>query len=133
MKLGLVSLGCAKNLVDSEMILSLMKRNDFELTVEVEEADVIIVNTCGFIDSSKQESINKIIEMGQLNKVLIVCGCLVQRYKEQLEKELPEVDLFISIDEYPLMAEKIQEVIENKKMNGCLEVLSHMFIRFIFK
>ena len=89
MKLGLVSLGCAKNLVDSEMILSLMKRNDFELTVEVEEADVIIVNTCGFIDSSKQESINKIIEMGQLNKVLIVCGCLVQRYKEQLEKELP--------------------------------------------
>ena len=122
MKLGLVSLGCAKNLVDSEMILSLMKRNDFELTVEVEEADVIIVNTCGFIDSSKQESINKIIEMGQLNKVLIVCGCLVQRYKEQLEKELPEVDLFISIDEYPLMAEKIQEVIENKKMNGCLEL-----------
>lgn len=122
MKLGLVSLGCAKNLVDSEMILSLMKRNDFELTVEVEEADVIIVNTCGFIDSSKQESINKIIEMGLLNKVLIVCGCLVQRYKEQLEKELPEVDLFISIDEYPLMAEKIQEVIENKKMNGCLEL-----------
>ena len=122
MKLGLVSLGCAKNLVDSEMILSLMKRNDFELTIDVEEADVIIVNTCGFIDSSKQESINKIIEMGQLNKVLIVCGCLVQRYKEQLEKELPEVDLFISIDEYPLMAEKIQEVIENKKMKGCLEL-----------
>ena len=71
MKLSLVSLGCAKNLVDSEMILSLMKKNDFELTVEVEEADVIIVNTCGFIDSSKQESINKIIELGQLNKILI--------------------------------------------------------------
>ena len=88
MKLSLVSLGCAKNLVDSEMILSLMKKNDFELTVEVEEADVIIVNTCGFIDSSKQESINKIIELGQLNKILIVCGCLVKRYKEQLEKEL---------------------------------------------
>ena len=122
MKLSLVSLGCAKNLVDSEMILSLMKKNDFELTVEVEEADVIIVNTCGFIDSSKQESINKIIELGQLNKILIVCGCLVKRYKEQLEKELPEVDLFISIDEYPMMIEKIQEVITNKKLKGCLEL-----------
>ena len=111
MKLSLVSLGCAKNLVDSEMILSLMKRNGFELTIEVEDADVIIVNTCGFIDSSKQESINKIIELGQLNKILIVTGCLVKRYKEQLEKELPEVDLFISIDEYPHMAELIEKVV----------------------
>lgn len=126
MKLSLVSLGCAKNLVDSEMILSLMKENDFELTVEVEEADVIIVNTCGFIDSSKQESINKIIELGQLNKILIVCGCLVKRYKEQLEKELPEVDLFISIDEYPLMCEKINEVIKNKKLKGCLDLGSRV-------
>ena len=126
MKLSLVSLGCAKNLVDSEMILSLMKENDFELTVEVEEADVIIVNTCGFIDSSKQESINKIIELGQLNKILIVCGCLVKRYKEQLEKELPEVDLFISIDEYPLMCEKINEVIKNKKLRGCLDLGSRV-------
>ena len=122
MKLSLVSLGCAKNLVDSEMILSLMKRNDFELTIDVEDADVIIVNTCGFIDSSKQESINKIIELGQLNKILIVCGCLVKRYKEQLEKELPEVDLFISIDEYPIMAELIQKVIKNRKINGCLDL-----------
>lgn len=122
MKLSLVSLGCAKNLVDSEMILSLMKKNGFELTIEVEEADVIIVNTCGFIDSSKQESINKIIELGQLNKILIVTGCLVKRYKEQLEKELPEVDLFISIDEYPFMAELIEKVIKNKKMTGCLDL-----------
>ena len=122
MKLSLVSLGCAKNLVDSEMILSLMKKNGFELTIEVEEADVIIVNTCGFIDSSKQESINKIIELGQLNKILIVTGCLVKRYKEQLEKELPEVDLFISIDEYPLMAELIEKVVKNKKMAGCLDL-----------
>lgn len=122
MKLSLVSLGCAKNLVDSEMILSLMKRNGFELTIEVEDADVIIVNTCGFIDSSKQESINKIIELGQLNKILIVTGCLVKRYKEQLEKELPEVDLFISIDEYPHMAELIEKVVKNKKMKGCLDL-----------
>ena len=122
MKLSLVSLGCAKNLVDSEMILSLMKRNGFELTIEVEDADVIIVNTCGFIDSSKQESIDKIIELGQLNKILIVTGCLVKRYKEQLEKELPEVDLFISIDEYPHMAELIEKVVKNKKMKGCLDL-----------
>ena len=122
MKLSLVSLGCAKNLVDSEMILSLMRKNDFILTTEVEEADVIIVNTCGFIDSSKQESINKIIELGRLNKILIVCGCLVKRYKEQLEKELPEVDLFISIDEYPIMAELIQKVIKNREFKGCLDL-----------
>lgn len=126
MKLSLVSLGCAKNLVDSEMILSLMRKNDFTLTTEVNEADVIIVNTCGFIDSSKQESINKIIELGQLNKILIVCGCLVKRYKEQLEKELPEVDLFISIDEYPYIADKIQKLFENRKLTGHLDLSSRV-------
>ncbi|MDD6302063.1 MAG: 30S ribosomal protein S12 methylthiotransferase RimO [Bacillales bacterium] len=122
MKLGLISLGCAKNLVDSEMILSLMKTNGFELVNDELEADVIIINTCGFIDSSKQESINTIIEMGKLNKVLIVTGCLVKRYKEELKKELPEVDLFVSIDEYPHISELISQAVKNKKINGCLNL-----------
>ena len=105
MKVGLASLGCAKNLVDSEMILSLMKRNDFEIVNSKEEADIIIVNTCGFIESSKKESIDTIFEMASLNKILVVTGCLVERYKEELEKEIPEVDLFLAIRDYPYFSE----------------------------
>lgn len=122
MKVSLVSLGCSKNLVDSEMILSLMRRNKFEITLDVNEADVIIVNTCGFINASKQESINKIIEMGKLNKTLIVTGCLVKRYKEELEKELPEVDLFIGIDEYDKIAELIGNLLNKKVLEGYLDL-----------
>lgn len=122
MKVSLVSLGCSKNLVDSEMILSLMRRNKFEITLDVNEADVIIVNTCGFINASKQESINKIIEMGKLNKTLIVTGCLVKRYKEELEKELPEVDLFIGIDEYDKIAELIGNLLNKKALDGYLDL-----------
>lgn len=122
MKLGLISLGCAKNLVDSEMILSLFKRNDFEIVNDEKEADVILINTCGFIDASKQESIDTIIEMSKLNKILVVTGCLVERYKEELKKELPEVDLFISIKEYPIFGELLEKVIRNKKIQGCLDL-----------
>lgn len=122
MKLGLISLGCAKNLVDSEMILSLFKRNDFEIVNDEKEADVIVINTCGFIDASKQESIDTIIEMSKLNKILVVTGCLVERYKEELKKELPEVDLFISIKEYPIFGELLEKVIRDKKIQGCLDL-----------
>ena len=94
MKVGLVSLGCAKNLVDSEMILSLFQRNGFEIVNDENNADILVVNTCGFIEASKQESIDTILKMTRLNKITIVTGCLVERYKEELEKELPEVDLF---------------------------------------
>ncbi|MGN1295429.1 MAG: 30S ribosomal protein S12 methylthiotransferase RimO [Bacilli bacterium] len=126
MKVGLVSLGCAKNLVDSEAILALMKKNDFEIVSSPSEADVIIVNTCGFIESSKQESINTILEMASYNKFLVVTGCLVQRYKEELEKEIPEVDLFIPIRDYDHMGELIQEKMKEKKMNGCFTYSSRV-------
>ena len=122
MKVGLVSLGCAKNLVDSEMILSLMKRNDFEIVSSQEEADIIIVNTCGFIESSKKESIDTIFEMASLNKILEVTGCLVERYKDELEKTIPEVDLFLAIRDYPHFSELLNQVIKNKKMRGCLDL-----------
>ena len=88
MKVGLVSLGCAKNLVDSEMILSLFQRNGFEIVNDENNADILVVNTCGFIEASKQESIDTILKMTRLNKITIVTGCLVERYKEELEKEL---------------------------------------------
>lgn len=122
MKVGLVSLGCAKNLVDSEMILSLMKRNDFEIVNSQEEADIIIVNTCGFIESSKKESIDTIFEMASLNKILVVTGCLVERYKEELEKEIPEVDLFLAIRDYPNFSELLNQVIRSKNIKGDLDL-----------
>ncbi len=107
MKVGLISLGCAKNQVDSEMILGVFKRS--EITNNIDEADVIIVNTCGFIESAKKESIDTILEMADYNKKLIVTGCLVERYYEDLKKSLPEVDLFIRIKDYP----HIKEILSN--------------------
>ncbi len=115
MKVGFVSLGCSKNLVDTEMCIGLFKKGNFEIVNNPKDAEIIIINTCGFIDSAKEEAINTIFEMADYKedkcKYLIVMGCLVQRYKEDLIKSLPEVDLFISIDEYDMLWEKIMELI----------------------
>ncbi len=107
MKIGLISLGCAKNQVDSEIILGVFKKSD--ITNNIEEADVIIINTCGFIESAKKESIDTILEMADYKKKLIVTGCLVERYYDDLKKTLPEVDLFIRIKDYP----HIKEILSN--------------------
>lgn len=111
-KLGIVSLGCDKNRVDSEIILGRLK-NKFELTNNPKEADVIIVNTCGFIESSKQESINTILEMAEYKrkhncKILIATGCLTQRYSNELQELMPEIDIMLGVNDY----DKILEVIE---------------------
>jgi len=104
-KISVVTLGCSKNTVDSERLMNQIKLNDFRLTDNTEEADTIIVNTCGFIDAAKEESVNAILEAiklkkdGTLNKI-IVSGCLSQRYKEDLRKELPEVDVFFGTEDY---------------------------------
>lgn len=104
MKIGVVSLGCSKNLVDSENIMGLLKSAGVEITSKPKDADAIIINTCGFINSAKEEGIDTILEMAEYKKdkckYLIVCGCLSQRYKQELMKEMPEVDRFIAIDEY---------------------------------
>ena len=99
-KVGIVSLGCHKNLVDSENILGLFDRNQYEITSNPSEADVIVVNTCGFIESSKKESIENIFEMLSYGKKVVVTGCLAERYYEQLKKEIPEVDVYVPIREY---------------------------------
>ncbi len=99
LKVGLVSLGCAKNLVDSENILGLLKHDGYIITNTIEDSDIIIVNTCGFIDSSKKESINTIFEMLSYNKKVVVTGCLAERYEEELRKEIPEA-YFIPIHDY---------------------------------
>ena len=99
-KVGIVSLGCHKNLVDSENILGLFDRNEYEVTNNPEQADIIVINTCGFIESSKKESIEEIFSMLSYNKKLVVTGCLVERYYDYLKQEIPEVDLFVPIREY---------------------------------
>jgi len=111
-KVGLVSLGCAKNLVDSEMILGMLSKSKFLVVNNPEDADVIIINTCGFIDESKKESINTILEMSKYNKKLVVTGCLVERYLEELKASLPEVSLFIPLKDYPLMNKKLCELLD---------------------
>ena len=119
MNVGFVSLGCSKNLVDTEMCIGLFKKEKFNIVVDAKDADIIVVNTCGFIEPAKQEAINTILEMAELKKsgrckYLIAMGCLVQRYKADLEKSLPEVDLFLSIDDYNNIWFKICELIGKK-------------------
>ena len=112
-KLHLVSLGCNKNLVDSEVMLGRLR--DYELTDDASNADVLIVNTCGFIGAAKEESLDTIFSLHEQRKkdsLLVVSGCLTQRYREELEKELKEVDLFTGVGDY----DKIDEII-NKKQN----------------
>ena len=100
-KVALISLGCAKNLVDSENILGLLIKNNYEIVPNKEEADILIINTCGFIEASKKESIDVILDnIGHKQKV-VVTGCLVNRYIDELKKEIPEVDLWIPIRDYP--------------------------------
>lgn len=115
MKVGFVSLGCSKNLIDTEIVIGHFKNNKYEIENNPEKAEIIVINTCGFIETAKEEAINTILEMAEYKKqkckYLIVIGCLVQRYYEELIKELPEVDLFIKIDEYDVMWRKIEKLI----------------------
>src|SRR5438132_13392824 len=106
MKIGLVSLGCPKNLVDSEVMLGLAREAGHELTQDPSDAEVLVVNTCAFIDSAKQESIDAILEMAQYKKDgacrrLIVTGCLGERYREELKREIPEIDAVLGTGDVP--------------------------------
>ena len=97
MKIGFVSLGCPKNLVDSEVMLGMAEKDGHEITADASQADVLVVNTCAFIDRAKQESIDTILEMAELKKQaagrkLVVTGCMAERYREELKKEIPEID-----------------------------------------
>ena len=115
MNVGFVSLGCSKNLVDTEMMIGLFKNNNFKIVNNPKEAEIIVINTCGFIEPAKQEAINTILEMSEYKnkkcKYLIVMGCLVERYKKDLQKLLPEVDLFLAIKEYEKAWDEISKLI----------------------
>lgn len=124
MNVGFVHLGCSKNLVDTEMTIGLFKQNGYNIVNNEEDADIIVVNTCGFIEPAKEEAINTILEMAEYKnkrcKYLIAMGCLVERYKEELSKAIPEVDLWIKYKSYDTIWEQIEEVIkpkETKKKN----------------
>lgn len=119
LNVGLISLGCDKNRVDSEIILSNVNVKH-KIVNDPKEADVIIVNTCGFIESSKQESINTIIEMSEYKdrfkcKLLVVTGCLTQRYGKELMELLPEVDIMLGVNDYDKLNESIKKCMENKE------------------
>jgi len=118
-KLHLVSLGCTKNLVDSEVMLGRLK--EYEITDDNTQADVIIVNTCGFIDAAKEESINTVLNLHderKENSILVMSGCLTERYREELQADMPEIDIFTGVGDY----EKIDELIASKQSTFSPEV-----------
>ena len=124
MRVGVVSLGCAKNRVDTEEMLSLLSQEGYELTEKAEDAEVLVVNTCGFITSAKEESIDAIFEMAQYKetgkcRALVVTGCLAQRYGEDLMREIPQIDVLSGVTQYDTLAEAIGIALEKgeRRMN----------------
>ena len=118
-----MSLGCAKNLVDSEVMLGSLLRDGMQVTRDAQEADVVIVNTCGFIEGSKKESIDAILKANELRetgncKALIMAGCLTQRYPKDLQKELPEVDAIVGLNEVPRIGQIVREVLARNGHEG---------------
>lgn len=120
MKVGFISLGCSKNLVDSEKMMGMLQEGGHVLVHQPKEAEAIIINTCGFINSAKEEAIETIFEMANYKKdklkKLIVVGCLAQRYKDTLIEEIPEIDCVISIREYPHLHEILKELLDGKDL-----------------
>ena len=118
MKIGFISLGCSKNLVVTQEMIGLFKNHNFTIVNDPVEAEILVVNTCGFIESAKDEGIQTILEMADYKnnncKYLIVTGCLVERYKDELIKELPEVDLFVKISEYNILWSMVDNLINKK-------------------
>lgn len=125
MNVGFISLGCSKNLIDTEVAIGKFKEHEFNIVNDPKEADIIVVNTCGFIESAKEEAINTILEMAEYKngrcKFLIAMGCLVQRYYKELAKEMPEVDLFLKIEDYNKLWDKVAELLEQPNQNASKE------------
>ena len=119
MKVGFVSLGCSKNLIDTEVTIGKFKSHNYTIVNNPEEAEIIVINTCGFIESAKQEAIDTILEMAEYKKkkckYLVAMGCLVQRYYNDLIKLLPEVDLFVKIEDYDKLWDKVEELFLQKR------------------
>lgn len=128
MNIGIVSLGCAKNQVDLEEILAYLKSNGFETVSDPALADIILVNTCAFIDPAKKESIRAILDMTNYKKPVVVTGCLATRYLEQLKKEIPEVALWIPLEDYPQFGEKFSTLLKDKTLTGHIDPTKREYI-----
>lgn len=132
MNVGFISLGCSKNLIDTEMAIGLFRKNNYTIVNDPSVAEIIVINTCGFIEPAKEEAINTILEMSEFKKdkckYLIVMGCLAERYKDELKKELPEVDLFVKFSEYDSFWNQIESVIGKSevKVNEDLDFLDRV-------
>src|ERR1700676_3575068 len=127
-KVGMIRLGCAKNLVDAEIMLGSVLQRGMEITAHAEEADVLVVNTCAFIDSAKEESIDAILDAHQqrgLNKrphqKLIVSGCMSQRFSHELREQLPEVDAFIGLDQVSELGAIVEKILATPNRNEDLD------------
>ncbi len=122
MKILFISLGCDKNLVDTEVMLGMLTQKGYSITDDEQEADAVVVNTCCFINDAKEESINTILEMAELRKTgqikaLVVAGCLAQRYKEEIQKEIPEVDAIIGTTAIDAVVEALEDVLKGSSQN----------------
>lgn len=122
-KVGMVSLGCSKNQVDAEILLALMVNNGYEICADAQQCDVVIINTCGFIEDAKRESIETIFEFAQLKnqgqvKVLVVTGCLAERYREQLVSEIPEADVVLGIGSNTQIAQAVQKALDGQRVSA---------------
>ncbi len=115
MKLGMISLGCAKNLIDTELFLGVAKKYNLEITNNIKSADIIVINTCGFIESAKQEAIDTILDATSINKkkIVIAMGCLVERYLEDLKESIPEVDFYFPIRDYDNIDKLFNQILNN--------------------
>lgn len=123
----MISLGCAKNKVDSEEILSYFVRNGFVIVTDPTAADMLVVNTCGFIEAAKKEAIETIFNTLKYHKITVVIGCLVERYLDDLKKSIPEVDLFVPIREYSHLGELLAPIINNVKLEGTIDKTKRVF------
>ena len=121
---GVISLGCSKNRVDTELMLSILKEHGYTITADEKEAEVLIVNTCGFIDPAKQESIDTLLQMAEYKrtgkcKVLVATGCLAQRYEKELMTDMPEIDLLMGVSQYPRLPEALEAALHGKRQSFC--------------
>src|SRR6266705_5761520 len=121
LRVGLISLGCAKNLVDGEIMLGTLLKDGIEIINDAAQADVVIVNTCSFIDSAQEESVDTILESAEVREAknrgqgLVVSGCLPQRFREELPRLLPEVDAFMGIDQVADVTNIVQRALANRR------------------
>ena len=127
---GAVSLGCNKNRVDTETALGLLRERGYRIVSQPEDADILLVNTCGFIDPAKEESINTILEMAEYKntgrcRLLVVTGCLAQRYEKDLLQELPEIDLLLGVNQYESLPDRIEQALQGERIHACQDDYSY--------